>query len=504
MWIFLVLTGFMLFGVLYGIAKGNQQEVLNNWEKYNKNPFFVFFMAPFYKPDDDERSRFQFGIDNFFNVLMTFCTDTMQVVMQPLMAIFKMMTDAVDQTASGLFNMRDLLKVMWTRFNSMTAGFMNRFQGALVALRATYTKLYNAIGKTFAISIAGLMSGLAALQTTLSIFDLIVNVVITILVILAAIFIWLPFILIPVIGIIIVCINAINASGQGDRMTGIAGVFCFAEGTRIETSQGRKPIETIQMNDVLADGGVVKGILNFEQPTTDMYDLYGVQVSGSHIVYTPTGPVFVENHHDAVPIQINRKVFCFLTTTRRIPVYSTHGRLDFADWEEIEDTPETLKMWNQQVFQLLNPGITYIPAEEANLVSEAGFTGDTLLFTGPDTYIQARNVYPGCSLLDTHGHPTKVRGVVRLSACEVPYILPLFQGHISAGTWIKNAGIWTQPSKGVPNSTTEDWYQFFTEAGTLLVQDGAAVLKVRDFTDVGSTEIHKTYDWVLKTLAKKI
>ena len=56
----------------------------------------------------------------------------------------------------------------------------------------------------------------------------------------------------------------------------------------------------------------------------------------------------------------------------------------------------------------------------------------------------------------------------------------------------------------MPNSTTEDWYQFFTEAGTLLVQDGAAVLKVRDFTDVGSTEIHKTYDWVLKTLAKKI
>jgi len=37
-----------------------------------------------------------------------------------------------------------------------------------------------------------------------------------------------------------------------------------------------------------------------------------------------------------------------------------------------------------------------------------------------------------------------------------------------------------------------------------MVIEGGHFIEVRDFTDVGSSEIHKTYDWVLKTLAEKI
>jgi hypothetical protein len=503
MWLFVGLTLLILFGLLYTFAKVNQKEVLDHWEQYNKNPIFVFFFAPFYKPADDGRSQFQFAADNFYNVLMSFCDETMKVLMQPLMAIINMMTDAINQTVDGLFNVRGLLKVMWSRFNSMSEVFTKRFEATLNAMRATYTKLFNALGKTYAISIAGLMSGMAALQTTLSLFDLMVNVCLTILVILAAIFIWLPFLLIPVIIIIIMCVNAINESGQGDKVTGIAGVFCFAEDTQVDTKDGPQSIETIQLNQVLADNGVVSGILNFEHPINDMYSLYGVHVSGSHIVYENKKPLFVKDHPEAqkLPDQ-NRKVVCLITSTRRIPIVTPNGPINFADWEEIDNELEDLKEWNKQVFALLNPGQTYIEPTMTSLFSEAGVSGNTRIKTLNGETLKASEVRPGSTFLSADGTSTKVRGVVTLTGKEVVNSTYLSDGaSISAGTWVKEYNTWIQRCHLTPKRPKESlWYQFFTESGTFVIQDGQKQIPVRDFTDVGSSEIHKTYDWVLKVL----
>ena len=506
MWAFACLTGGLLVGVLYFFAKLNQQEVLAHWDEYNQNVFFVFFLAPFYKPDGDPRSRLQFAFDNFNNLLSTFADNTMKTIMQPVMKIFKMMTDAISQTVDGLFNVRGLLKTMWSQFNSMTEVFTNRFQGTLTALRGTFMKLHSAIGKTFAIAVAGIMSGLSAIQATLSVFDLVVNIIITILVIMAAIFIWLPFLFIAVIAIIIMAVNAINESGQGDSITGIAGVFCFEEGTQIETKDGPKPIESIKLGETLADGGEVKGTLAFDQDTDDMYDLYGVHVSGSHIVYTETKPILTQDHPDAKKLpQLKRKVYCFITTTRRIPVKSDIGTLQFADWEELENNLDDLKEWNKRVFTLLNPQQIYLEPNTQALISEAGFTGQTHIMTslGPT---EIRGIVPGCKVIDADGKQTTVRGIVRLSRSEVQNAVQLSEtSYMSSGNWTKVGSTWLQQhSLCRPAQVDQEWFQLFTESGTFMVIEGGQFIEVRDFTDVGSSEIHTTYEWVLETLAEKI
>jgi hypothetical protein len=505
MFAFAGLTCALLVGVLYFFAKVNQQEVLDHWDEYNKNLLFVFFLAPFYKPDGDPRSRLQFAVDNFNNLLSTFATDTMKTIMQPVMQIFKMLTDAIDQTVSGLFNVRGLLKSMWSQFNSMTEVFMNRFQGTLTALRATFMKLHAAIGKTFAIAVAGIMSGLSALQTMLSMFDLVVNVCITILIIVAAIFIWLPFIFLPVLALIIMAVVAINElpSEFSDQMTGIAGVFCFAEGTEVETNTSTKPIESIQLGETLVDGGEVKGVLTFDTDTDDMYDLYGVHVSGSHIIHTPTQPMMVQNHPDAIRLpQHRRKVYCFITTTRRIPVKSMIGTLEFADWEELENDIDDLREWNKRAFALLNPQQIYLEPNPCCLMSEAGFTGKTHVMTalGPT---ELRGIIPGCTVIDASGKQTLVRGVVRLAAEEVTNAVKLSESsYMSSGNWTKVGDTWLQQHSLCGTKPAEEiWYQLFTESGTFTVIEGGQFIEVRDFTDVGSSDIHKTYDWVLETLA---
>ena len=507
MWAFIGLTGALLVGVLYFFAKANQQEVLDHWDQYNQNVLFVFFLAPFYKPDNDPRSRLQFAFDNFNNLLSTFADNTMKTIMQPVMQVFKLLTDAIGQTVEGLFNVRGILKTMWSQFNSMTEVFMNRFQGTLTALRATFMKLNGAIGKTFAVAVAGIMSGISALQATLSVFDLVINIIITILVIIAAIFIWLPFLFIAVIAIIIMAVNAINDAGQGDSITGIAGVFCFAEGTQVETAAGAQPIESIKLGTVLADGGEVKGVLNFSQDTDDMYDLYGVHVSGSHIVYNDAKPTLVENHPDAKKLpQQERQVYSFITTTRRIPIQSaTIGTVQFADWEELEDNLENLKEWNKRVFTLLNPNQIYLEPSIQALNSEAGFTGQTHVMTllGPT---EIRGIVPGCKVIDADGKQTIVRGVVRLAPTEVNNAVQLSEtSYMSSGNWTKVGNSWLQQHSLCRHAPAEqEWFQLFTESGTFMVIEGGQFIEVRDFTDVGSLEIHKTYDWVLETLAEKI
>jgi len=504
---FIGLTCVLLFGVLYYFAKVYKEEVLAHWEEYNKDPLFVFFLAPLYKPDGDSRSRFQFAIDNFINILSTFADKTMKVFMQPVMAIFKKLTDVIDDTVNGLFNVRGLLKVIWTRFNSMTAVFMKRFQGVLTALRATFMKLHSAMGKTFAISVAGIMSGLAALQTTFSIFDLVVNIILTILVIIAAIFIWLPFIFIPVIVLIILAIQMIENAGQGDKVTGMAGVFCFEEGTLVNTADGNTvTMERIKLGDELADGAKVTGVFAFEQDTDDMYELYGVNVSGSHIVYTENTPQFVKDHPQAHKLpQQNRKVYCLITSTRRIPVQSRNGTIQFADWEELENNLEDLAEWNKRVFTLLNPQQIYVEPSPYSLQSEAGFTGKTHVMTplGP---MEIRGIVPGCKVIDADGKQTTVRGIVRLAPNEVHNAVQLSESsYMSSGNWTKVADTWLQQHSLCNSKPADtDWFQMFTDSGTFTVIEGGQFIEVRDFTDVGSSEIHKTYDWVLETLAEKI
>jgi len=77
--------------------------------------------------------------------------------------------------------------------------------------------------------------------------------------------------------------------------------------------------------------------------------------------------------------------------------------------------------------------------------------------------------------------------------------------YMSSGNWTKVGDTWLQQHSLCAGKHAEEiWYQLFTESGTFTVIEGGQFIEVRDFTDVGSSEIHKTYDWVLETLAEKI
>lgn len=500
---FLAMTVILFAGLAFMRAYLNMKEVMDNWSKYKSDPLYMF-TAYIFKPEDDPRSRLEFAADTFMDNVQDYIHKIFAVFIQPVMNIFRLFTSSLTQSAQGLFNIRMILGKMFTAFNQMTDVFMRRFNSVFHQLRVTFIKLNESIGKTFGVATSTIYAALSAIRTMMSVFDLMINICIVILIILGVMMIFLPFLLIPFILMILMVINVIKYSGQEGQVTGLADVFCFTYNTNIATPSGPVPISEIQLGTTLSDGQHVTGVLEFRQPAKDIYTLYGVQVSSSHIVFKDDGTAcHVCDHPDAKPYtEPVTRVYCLMTSNRRIPVVSERGIIQFADWEELENEDEGLHAWNAEVYTILNGVPPVVPPSSENIHSESCFSEDTPV-TSMFGLLPISNICPGMYVNDGFGTMTRVTGVIRIAGSEVTGYRRFHSNMLaSAGAWIRNGDTWSQPTH-VTTATSVDqeqiWYSLCTQAGTFMLGNEYVV---RDFTDVGSETIHTTYGMVLAELNK--
>ena len=114
MWTFIAITVALFLGLVFIQASVNKTEIMANWPKYKSDPFYMF-AAPLFKPDDDPRSRIQFATDNFRDAITELLNKIFAVLLQPLFQIFKILTDAITQNLTSLFNIKALLDNMWKK-----------------------------------------------------------------------------------------------------------------------------------------------------------------------------------------------------------------------------------------------------------------------------------------------------------------------------------------------------------------------------------------------------
>lgn len=502
MYAFGILTAVLLLGLSFIAAYIRRDEIMANWSKYRDNPLYMF-AAPMFKPDEDPRSRLGFAMDNFTDVISGIIMKVFAVFLQPIMKIVQGMTDSLTQSATGIMNMRGLFNNMFKKFNSVTNIFQRRYNNTFHSLRVTWTKLQESLNKTFGVAVSALYAGVSAFRVIDNMFRLMTIVSIAILSILLGFVIFFFFILWPILPLIIIAIHFIAQTPYAGEVMGMESAFCFAGNTQIPTANGNKPIQEIQLGDVLVNGTArttVKGVMAFDAHYEPLYELFGVQVSGSHIVYEGSVPMFVKDHPAAVKGPCTTKVYCLITSDHTIPVISNKGICVFADWEEIE-SDDDIAAWNKTVFEMLNGTAEYIQPSAESLSSEAALSENTRLMTplGP---VSIRNLHPGTTVYDADGVPTRVTGIVRLQESEVSAAVRLDdQTYVSAGCWMRSGTVWTMRSKDATTPPFTNWYMLFTESGTFrIITSDFAQYDLRDFSDVGSAEISKTYASVLAAL----
>lgn len=480
-----------------------------NWSQYRHEPLYLFF-AYWFKPDDDPRTRLEFATDTFYDEIMYILDGIFATMLAPIYQIFKLFTDALTQTGGGLFTVKALFAKLFEKWNQMTDIFVRRFNGIAHQVRMTFIRLYSAFERVFGVAVSSIYAGLSTIMTIASFIELVIIIMIVITAIIAAMMILLFFILWPImpvfaIGLAIIAIATTAVAGaEGAALA----EFCFTEETPIQTLSGPIPIKDITIGTILHDGSTVTGKMILESSNVPLFNLYGIRVSGSHIIYDKTyGPIYVKNHPDAHPIeQTVPLTYCLITSNRKIPVLLPNNTIqDFADWEELSDTKDLLA-WHCQVHSTLNNTMdNYVKPSDESLESEAVFTANTKIWTptGPANIYEIR---PGDSVVDMLGNITKVTGVVCVSGSEVKAAVPLGnKAYASASVWFEfSDGTWLQPPLCTIHN--EDvWYSLFTESGSFTLLEGNYPgIAVRDFSDIGIEHINETYDWVLDSLKSSV
>jgi hypothetical protein len=353
------------------------------------------------------------------------------------------------------------------------------------------------LSRIWGVAANSLYQSMAMVSAILSTMDLIIKIVIIILVILVAIVLFLFLFLWPVIPVILSVIGILVTAGMGAAVGGMAATFCFDGTTPVLLADGStKPMAALKLGEELGEGcGKVTATLKFLQFTPDLYNLDGIRVTGSHIVWEGGHPISVATHPRAQRCTAaTMRLYCLNTSSNRIPVQNATGSVTlFADWEELGSDDQL--QWNQHVFTALNPGATWQP-ERAVITGEAGLHPATLVQTAHNQWTEISRLRPGDTVLDEEERPSRVLGVVELAGSEVDEV----RGTLSNAVWRRKSQreLWLQGAAGAPKAHAGTWHSIITDRGTFRVITGELV---RDFTDVGIQHIHKTYGWVLAALA---
>ena len=508
MWSFIFITLALVMGLFIAFGLGRQNEIMANWDKYRSDPRYAF-TAFMYKPDNDTRSRLEFTTDNFNDVLMTMITDVFKIFLQPVFSIFHLFMGSLTQSLGSLLSMKGVLGQMWRDFSKIIDIFMNRFAFTVNELRKTYMKLYTSMQRVFTITTASVFQGISAVNSIMSMIDLMIKICIIILVVLVVMMIFFWFILWPSIPVILIIVGICVAAGFGGAVGGMSSTFCFAENAQVARADGTQtPISEIQIGDELAGGARVTAVMEFEPTLTGFYSLHGIPVSGSHIVFDDSVAKLVKDHSVATPLELanGTRIFCLNTTTHRIPIVGSDSTIHtFSDWEELsQGDEESLLKWNRFVFETLNPGETWNPPVNEVLQSEAVLHPTASVDT-PNGPLFILNIRPGDTVFDELGNPTRVTGIVRMDRSEVKSFISFSFSHASSGVWMKipesdDSKLWEQRYISATEHYDDEtvWGSLITESGSFRLFGGQCI---RDFTDVGADKIEETYSWVLDALS---
>lgn len=487
------ITVLLLFGVGLVFAQTDRQEVMAHWDK-RRCDLTVILASNLYKPTSDPRSTTTFATEN-----LKFCTnkiikEVFTKALNPFLALVGEQMKFTKVLEGVMANIKGMIAKFFSSFSKILEGVYQRFIAIGFNFRKTFVMFMTAMNRAFGIAIASLYSGISMLVTIQNLVDAVIKIVLIVLGVLMGLVIILFLAFFPVIPVILTTITVMVAGAAAFAAAGsaggMAGVFCFAPATQIQTLRGSVRIDEVKLGDILADGGKVEGILQANGASTEIYNLGGVFVSGDHLVYYEALAkwILVKEHPDAKKqIKHEPLLICLNTSTREIPIQGFR----FRDWEELPpDSPEVQEAWNALVAKILGSD-SKTSADQYPL-----FSGAWLVQT-PQGKVALRDIHLGTKILDLDGSWTRVAGIY-VGTEELPPGANTFWHTDSI--WWKTNDTWAQVPQQGTGKYSQKGYHLVTGSGTFRIFTVSEEKGVRDFTEVGQARIAETYEWMKQRL----
>jgi hypothetical protein len=523
-WPFFIITFGLLFLLGITISKLEKTGVIKNWDK-RRCQFPVMMAANFFKPSDDKRSGAEFASDNFQFCMKSYVNDFLDMALAPFQAIFGQQANIAGTSLGMLNSLRNTTATMYNAFLSVLQPYFQKFNYATYEINRIVHQLRFAFRRLNAITIGSLYTSLTMFRGMLNTIQFIIKVILIICGILLAILIILIFVLFPVIPLIVSVLGAIIGTvlvismyvgGTVDSAVSMKNGFCFDEDTKIniQTLDGSKcvSVKEVQIGDNLThDCGKVTAIIKMVAENVDMYELNGIIVSGSHVVLGDDGIwKLVEEDKRAKSIQNTSKIlYCFNTTTRKIPIVSYPiGSIQiFRDWEELSDDDNKGQyMWNYFILKYLNQSTSYNKWKTSLKVSnDIPLLGKNILVkTGNNKWKKISDLGLLDHVIDKHGNYQRVLAIIDGEINDVSrdididddkWYSELLEWDAVNDVWIKGTSILRHGTHTIYGKT------IIVETGEFIIKNSDGDEKmIRDFTDIGCNEIHQSYSLVAERL----
>ncbi len=474
-------------GILIGTL--DRADILANWDQRRCN-LPVMFTASLYKPPEEPKDETTFAIENFQFCIRKIGEEVMTEVMAPFIRLLKSEMDVSIVVAEVQNKIRLMIANFQRGFSSLLDTVFQRFMMVGFQVKLIFKKFMDAMNRAFTIALDTVFLGISMITGIENFYNFVVKVVTIMLGIMVGLIILLFFILLPVLPIIMTTIGVLVAAGVGG-VSGMAGAFCFVPDTLLRKKTGELVrIDSIQIGDSFEDNSVVEGIVKMSGKETQLYDIKGIKVSGSHLIYY--GPmdkwIFVKDHPDAQRIfEKSELLYCLNTNTRRIPI---SGEI-FRDWEELPNSLQAVKGWNDLVGHLLKTSQKYNEVQSYPI-----FSHTWLVQEETKGKVSIKDIHVGDRVMDGNIY-VDVLGVYE-GMEEVPNKLNWYADSIR----FREGNEWKMKAQIPVGKKYQRGYTIITRSGSFSVmeRDGTSV-QVRDFTEVGIENIEKTYSWMEQILS---
>ena len=468
------------FGIIMGSS--SRHDTMAHWAE-RRCDLDVIAAAFMYKPSDDSSTSFEFSSNNFKFCIGVKAEEYLQTLFGSLFGVLDKQMGVAAILTNVMKVMRIQLADIYGPFSSTMNGFWNKFKQIGSLASRIFQHLYMSMKKAAGAAVATIFIAISLQTAMMNSIDLIIKIIMIVLYILLGLSVIFFIPILPVLILVFLVTAGIEEVYPG-RTGGMGTVFCFAPDTQIilEDSTTRD-IKTIGLGTILKDGQRVEAVL--ELPGSDeLYMLDGIRVSGQHLVEYKGDFIEVKEHPDAYMCLGIPTLWTLITSNRQIPVKGMSGCLVFSDWEEMPDTFESAKAWDSIVRSVVGiKDYTTCPVprippcfDETIMVLkyQSGFVPLSSIVRGD--WIMSENRW-------TH--------VIGICSREVEGSLNSNGNRITDGVWIK-MDEWTHPTGQLSKGRWRG-VNLITDSGTFIIKMGLEQYVVRDFTEVGWTNLSETY-----------
>lgn len=381
-----------------------------NWVQERCNPEYIPFAGII--QGKSGMDSLDFTAQNFAGCTNTVLRSVANDALAPINYVSSAVTGMFSQIEAAMGAMRGI----FSRIRQSTVGIsgqvMDRTLNTMAPLLRVMAIAKDTMAKSSGVATTGIYTLLGSYMTLKALIGSILQLVIIILISLAAMIIimWIiPFtwpvaasmtaifiaIAIPlaIVAVFMAQILATRPSG------GIPPTpSCFAADTQISLRGGTMaPISSVVPGQALSDGQTICSIMKLCRGDEVLYSLGDTVVSGTHLVFDECeGWISVENHPQslALPERTDEHLYC-LTTSNKVLRVGDHL---FCDWDDL--TAVESERIGESCGHLVDGGVWDDTFVHSHL--ESGFAGDAIVHKLDGTRVPLKEICPGDRLEGGH------------------------------------------------------------------------------------------------------